>query len=678
MVAKTNDIMSDTIDSNLSVAGDAAQNLSLRTKINWTIITIGLLLIGWGLYDGEEKWSYQKIAGFSLTFIGAGLFQYRKWYHNIGSLLFVGGLIGMYYGYSESGDVKYHWLMISFTVMLVGSGFFTFDPDKKNYFGSQFQKSNTKGQKLGMVIALLGFAIIGLSWLAAAFAPAENETASAIYTFLIMFSENAGLFLPISLIMMAAGILIYTYGAYAGSPSGIKNNYVMFNSLSSRGVIGWIVGIILTLFYIQLYWHAEPLANAIDLFDPLSNLLRGKDADQWFLYGTMYTMVILFLGIKFIIKYRHNRYHLIRTIVVILSQLILAYFIPYIMEALSYDNATVLVDGKETYGGYYSANPINTWPLNKDAFSPGALKAYTQEAYQPVGLGYLFWGILMFLVVTPVVTYFVGKRWYCSWFCGCGGLAETAGDSFRHLSNKTVKAWKIERWVLHSVMVFVLLSTIASLWPYLTDKEYAIGFGTINKDSYYFFVSFLLLAGAAALLVIRVKKFKKNRYLLAGAILFLFAFVMLTMSYFGGTDDVFLIQSTSIKKAYGFFVGSAFSGVIGVGFYPILGNRVWCRFGCPMAGYMGIFQRFKSKFRITTNGAQCISCGNCSTYCEQGIDVRAYAQKGENIVRASCVGCGVCSSVCPRGVLKLENGPEEGRFEPNPLTFTDDGIKLNV
>jgi ferredoxin len=45
-----------------------------------------------------------------------------------------------------------------------------------------------------------------------------------------------------------------------------------------------------------------------------------------------------------------------------------------------------------------------------------------------------------------------------------------------------------------------------------------------------------------------------------------------------------------------------------------------------------------------------------------GIDVRAYAQKGENIVRASCVGCGLCSEVCPRGVLKLENGPLDGRI----------------
>jgi ferredoxin len=45
-----------------------------------------------------------------------------------------------------------------------------------------------------------------------------------------------------------------------------------------------------------------------------------------------------------------------------------------------------------------------------------------------------------------------------------------------------------------------------------------------------------------------------------------------------------------------------------------------------------------------------------------GIDVRAYAQRGENIVRASCVGCGICATVCPRGVLSLENGPVTGRY----------------
>jgi ferredoxin len=38
-----------------------------------------------------------------------------------------------------------------------------------------------------------------------------------------------------------------------------------------------------------------------------------------------------------------------------------------------------------------------------------------------------------------------------------------------------------------------------------------------------------------------------------------------------------------------------------------------------------------------------------------GIDVRHYAQRGQDVVRASCVGCGVCAAVCPRGVLRLEN-----------------------
>jgi len=119
--------------------------------------------------------------------------------------------------------------------------------------------------------------------------------------------------------------------------------------------------------------------------------------------------------------------------------------------------------------------------------------------------------------------------------------------------------------------------------------------------------------------------------------------------------------SAKFLQVYGFLIGAMFSGVIGVGFYPILGNRVWCRFGCPMAAVLGILQRQKSRFRITTNDDQCISCGNCSTYCEMGIDVCAYAQYGENIIRASYVGCGICSEVCPRGVLKLENDSPEIR-----------------
>ena len=142
---------------------------------------------------------------------------------------------------------------------------------------------------------------------------------------------------------------------------------------------------------------------------------------------------------------------------------------------------------------------------------------------------------------------------------------------------------------------------------------------------------------------------------------------------------VLIFNNGTLRSWYGFAIGSVFSGVIGVGFYPIMGSRVWCRFGCPMAAILGLQQRFFSRFRITTNGGQCISCGNCSTYCEMGIDVRSYAQKGQNIVRASCVGCGICAAVCPRGVLRLENSAidiNSRTDEMKVIMISENGVRI--
>ena len=569
----------------------------------------------------------------------------------MGIFVFVVGLIGLIQivtnSFIEKTSVSkidsYAWYISgSFLLQIIGVFMFTYSDNHlsiRSFYGKQLNGI----QKISLAIGMAGFGVFVAAWLG-------------------FITSMHTLYLWLTLGGMSIGILGYTYGSYAHHPAGIKNNHVWHNSLTGRGILGWIAGIVLTLFYIEIYWFPEYLEGLIRLFDPVSYFITGSAASQWFVYGTVYTFLIIFLGIKFIYKYRHNRYQLIRTLSVIFFQAVFAYAIPHILESFN------------DYQGYFQKDLKNVWPLNYSFVESYQMNAMANNGVS--GTFFFIWGIVLFLVVTPFLTYLVGKRWYCSWVCGCGGLAETAGDGFRQLSSKKMVAWKIERWVIHLVMVFVLIMSVAALWPYFSGKDYEIGFATITQSGYFYFVFGLSLLSSIGLFLL-FRKFKHSMLMVGAIILFVIS-LFLGAAYIFDLKDVFVINSKSIKKVYGFLVGAAFAGVVGVGFYPILGNRVWCRFGCPMAGYMGIFQRFKSRFRITTNGAQCISCGNCSTYCEQGIDVRAYAQKGENIVRASCVGCGVCSAVCPRGVLKLENGPEEGRFEPNPLVIDKDGVKLNL
>ena len=473
---------------------------------------------------------------------------------------------------------------------------------------------------------------------------------------------NKSFWLTASLTAIASGTVWFSIAAYAHKHPGIKNDGVYFKSLTSLGFWAWILGIGLTLFYVLLYWFPKYLGLADDgnntgivsLFDPLSRFISGNPASQWFVYGTLYTLAILAFGVKFLLKYRHNRYERLRTFSVMFFQLGFAFLIPELMLRLN----------SETFSlPYYDLK--NIWPLNHYNFEQYRVDELISAG--DVGIGLLIFGVASILIITPILTYKYGKRWYCSWVCGCGGLAETAGDSFRHLSDTRVVAWKIERWVVHSVLVFVVLMTTAVVYSYLGDDSSKYW---LTKTT--FLVSVAILLTAIFLWVWIYKREELQKDAKIGAIGYFVIIIALIILHFSTGNKLFLFDAETLRASYGFLIGAVFSGVIGVGFYPIFGNRVWCRFGCPMAAILGLQQRLFSKFRITTNGGQCISCGNCTTYCEMGIDVRAYAQKGENIVRASCVGCGICAAVCPRGVLKLENGPLENRISPTEILLGND------
>jgi ferredoxin-type protein NapH len=359
-----------------------------------------------------------------------------------------------------------------------------------------------------------------------------------------------------------------------------------WHDLKNRGVTAWVTSFALIAFYGMLY-YTESVDPSYDpgtyqgFFDRAAQgifpFLSG--ANKWTLYGALYTVAILLGGGYMMWKYRHNRYQLFRTGVVMLVQTSFGFSVPILLK---------FFHQPDYYFSYF-------WPLKFDYFQPATI------ASQP--LPFVIYSFFGSLALVPVMTVLFGKRWYCSWVCGCGGLANTFGEPWRHLSSKSSWAWKFEKVSIHSVLLLAVLTTAL----------YFIG-------------------------------------------------------YIVKLDDYPTVASTSfaVRKYYGVVVVAALSGVFGTGLYPIGGTRVWCRFFCPMAALLGLIQKF-GRYRIRVKRDMCISCGMCSTYCEMGIDVRAYAQANQSFTRASCVGCGLCAEVCPRGVLRLEN---VWRKDPQELTFS--------
>jgi hypothetical protein len=80
-------------------------------------------------------------------------------------------------------------------------------------------------------------------------------------------------------------------------------------------------------------------------------------------YGTLYTIAILGLGYKFILKYRHNKYQLVRTLSVMFSVGI-CFFNPKYSKL----NPEKTIFCKK-----------NMWPLNYYFFNEWHLRTYLKE-----------------------------------------------------------------------------------------------------------------------------------------------------------------------------------------------------------------------------------------------------------------------------------------------------------
>jgi H+/Cl- antiporter ClcA len=106
------------------------------------------------------------------------------------------------------------------------------------------------------------------------------------------------------------------------------------------------------------------------------------------------------------------------------------------------------------------------WPLNYYFFNEWHLKNMFEGGN--LGMFMLFWNSHDFhhlsysnLFLWKALVLFLGL-WLWRF--------ETAGDSYRHLSSKTDTSWKIERWMIHSVLVFSFVMTIAVIFSFLSNN----------------------------------------------------------------------------------------------------------------------------------------------------------------------------------------------------------------
>ena len=181
--------------------------------------------------------------------------------------------------------------------------------------------------------------------------------------------------------------------------------------------------------------------------------LSFLDRPWSFWYTVLYTTLMTVFGINALRRWglvRKDKFQIWRYISLLSFQWIFFFLIPEFLfqVAVQYQWVGEKLASDPTFAqqAWRSYGIIYAWPLFFYTFF-----------YDPHQV-WIVWGVLLTFVIIPIFVLFNGKR-YCSWICGCGGLAETFGDRWRHLAPKGKTSIKWE-WMNLAVLIFAAVVTL--------------------------------------------------------------------------------------------------------------------------------------------------------------------------------------------------------------------------
>ncbi len=104
-------------------------------------------------------------------------------------------------------------------------------------------------------------------------------------------------------------------------------------------------------------------------------------------------------------------------------------------------------------GGYTSLLFLY-WPLSLRSVFTAA-----DHGWELTAIIYTIWALIGALVILPIITYFRGKRFYCTMLCRWALIAETLGEPFRSRAPKGLWAQRLQ-WVSTGLLGLVVILTI--------------------------------------------------------------------------------------------------------------------------------------------------------------------------------------------------------------------------
>jgi thioredoxin reductase/polyferredoxin len=412
--------------------------------------------------------------------------------------------------------------------------------------------------------------------------------------------ENAWTGNPVaSLIALAAAFLgAWIYGG--------KTGLDVFNGLEIPGslmAMGGLAALLLQgLRGSRFAWLAFSFFTAYAVY----GIKRGNNLEFWpyrgwgyavisffsrpwsFWYTVLYTLAMTVFGLQAMKRWgldRKDRFQIWRYVSLIGFQWVFFFIVPEFLFqwAIKYQWVGEKLASDPTFSqqAWRSYGLVYAWPL---FFHTWLGSPHTFWAV---------WGVVLSFVIIPVLVLFHGKR-YCSWICGCGGLAETLGDRWRHLAPKGKTSIKWEH------MGTAVLAIAA-----------AITFITLTRDL--------------------INAFKYPSFL--------------ALNWYGLVVDLWLVGLIPVTL-YPFF-----GGKIWCRYWCPLARLM------QIASHWYTRLRV-SRFAILANDKciACGECSrNCQVGID--VMSFALKQQPLDNQSSSCIGCGICVSVCPMDVLDFSSKP---------------------